>query len=374
GVYLVNAGEIVATVRLKTSEFKQGINEASNQLSSFEKKIKNVSGDFKKVGAGMLTFGTAVGAGLGSAVKTAADFESAMSRVGALSGASGKEMQALTKEARRLGATTSFSASQAAEGMQYLAMAGWDTTEILDGMSGVLNMAAAGQIELGDAANIASNIMSGFGIEASKSAKVADVLTKTFTSSNTTLHGLGETMKYAAPAAASVGWSLEEVAAAAGRLGDAGIDASMAGTALRSAITRLASPTGEAAKLLDKFGISTTDANGKLRPLHDILGQMRERFSGLSDTQRAQAVQTIFGTEAMSAMLTLMEDPEGLRTFTEELENAGGTAEQIAKQQMDNLKGRLIELSSAFEGVKIAIGTALIPALDVLVAILQKAD
>lgn len=369
----MNAGNIVATLRLKTSEFKQGMDKAKSELGSFEKKVKNVSSDFKKVGTVMTAFGTAASVGLGSAVKTAADFESAMSRVGALSGASGKEMQSLTKEAQRLGATTSFSASQAAEGMQYLAMAGWDTSEILEGMTGVLDMAAAGQVELGDAANIASNIMSGFGMEASKSADVADILTKAFTSSNTSLHGLGETMKYAAPAANAVGWSLESTAAAAGQLGDAGIDASMAGTALRSAITRLAAPTKDAAEVLDKFGIATTDANGQLRPLHEILGQMKSGFSDLTDAQKAQAVQSIFGTEAMSAMLTLMEDPEGLKAFTKELENAGGTAEEIARQQMDNLKGRIIELSSAFEGAQIAIGTALIPAIDVLVAVLQKA-
>lgn len=368
----MQAGEIVASLKLKIDDFRRGIDEAQKQVKDFEKRWENTSKSFKTVGTAMATIGTGIGFGLGSAVKTAADFESAMSRVGALSGATEKEMALLTKEARRLGATTSFSASQAAEGMQYLAMAGFNTTQIIEAMGGVLDMAAAGQIGLGDAANIATNIMSGFGLEASKASRVADVLTKTFTSSNTTLHGLGETMKYAAPAAKSVGWSLEEVAAAAGKLGDVGIDASMAGTALRAAVVRLASPTKEAKKIMEQFGIQIQDANGKIRPLYDILGQMKDKFKNLSDAEKAAAMQAIFGTEAMSAMLALMEDPKGLEQFTKELENAGGTAQEIAEKQLDNLNGAIEELGGAFEEVQISVGNALIPAIRTLAEWLTK--
>lgn len=362
----MNAGEIVASLRLKLDGFRDGIREAQNQVGKFGKDFEKTAADFKKIGGTMVAAGTAIGVGMGSAVKTAADFEAAMSRVGAISGASEKEMKDLTKEAERLGSTTSFSASQAAEGMQFLAMAGWKTTDIIAGMGGVLDMAAAGGVELGDAANIASNIMSGFGIEASKASNVADVLSKTFTSSNTTLNGLGETMKYVAPAASAAGWTLEEMAAATGKLGDVGIDASMAGTALRSAITRLSAPTNKAAELLEEFGINTTDANGKLLPLSEILSQMKTKFADLSETEKAAAVQAIFGTESMSAMLALMEDPKGLEVFTNELENAGGTAEEIATKQMDNLNGTITELKSAFEGAQISLGNALLPALRFL--------
>lgn len=362
----MKAGEIVASLKLRIDEFQSGIDKATQKVDSFNKKWKDTSADFKAVGTSMAAIGTGIGIGLGGAVRTAADFEKSMSRVGALSGATEKEMKLLTDEARRLGSTTVFSASEAAEGMQYLAMAGFDTTQIIDAMGGVLDMAAAGQIGLGDAANIATNIMSGFNLEASKSGYVADVLTKTFTNSNTTLQGLGETMKYAAPAAASVGWSLEDMAAAAAKLGDVGIDASMAGTALRAAVTRLANPTDKAAKLMEQFGIKTTDANGKLLPLPEILMQMKDRFSDLSDAERAAEVQTIFGTEAMSAMLALMEDPKGLQDFANELRNAGGTAEEIANKQMDNLHGVVEELSGAFEEAQISIGNALSPALKFL--------
>ncbi len=362
----MNAGSIIATLRLRTEEFRRGINDARNQL-------KRVSSDFKEVGAGAIAFGGAMAAGLGVAVKTAANFEQAMSKVGAVSGATDEEMQDLTATAKELGASTSFSASQAAEGMQYLAMAGFETNDIISAMPGVLNMAAAGAVSLGDAANIASNIMSGFGIEAAKAGQVSDVLAKTFTSSNTTLQGLGETMKYVAPAASSVGWSLESMAAAAGKLGDAGIDASMAGTALRSAVTRLAAPTKEAASLMEQYNIQLFDANGKMLPLADILGQMQKEFTGLSDAERAAAVQTIFGTEAMSAMLELMKDPQELKNFTQELENAGGTAENIADKQLDNLNGALTKLGSATEAAQISIGEALVPAIRTLAELITQA-
>lgn len=361
----MNAGSIIATLRLRVDEFRNGLDEARNGLES-------VSSDFKKVGTASVAFGIALAVGLGSAVKVAANFESSMSRVGAVSGATDDEMKALTESAKKLGATTSFSASQAAEGMQYLAMAGFKTNEIIAAMPGVLNMAAAGNVALGDAANIASNIMSGFGLEASKAGHVSDVLAKTFTSSNTTLQGLGETFKYVAPAASAVGWKLEEMAAAAGKLGDVGIDASMAGTALRGAVTRLAAPTGTASKLLNQYNIELTDANGKMLPLADILGQMKTKFAGLTDAQRAAAVQTIFGTEAMSAMLALMEDPEGLRTFTLELEKAGGTSQRIADKQLDNFNGAMTKLGSAVEGAQISIGSAFIPALTALTGALNK--
>ncbi|MDC3413957.1 phage tail tape measure protein [Terrihalobacillus insolitus] len=369
----MNAGDIVASLQLRIDGFRQGINQARQQVNNLQSNLERTSSDFQTVGATMAAVGTTIGIGIGSAVKTAADFEAAMSRVGAVSGASEEDMKALTKEAERLGSTTSFSASQAAEGMQYLAMAGWKTTDIIQGMGGVLDMAAAGNVALGDAANIASNIMSGFGLEASKATQVADVLSKTFTNSNTTLIGLGETMKYVAPAAKSVGWSLEEMAAATGKLGDVGIDASMAGTALRSAVTRLAAPTKDATKIMEQYGIKTTDANGKMLPLAEILSQMQQGFKGMSDAQKASAVQTIFGTEAMSAMLALMEDPQGLKTFTQELEQAGGTSKRIADQQLNNLNGKITQLKSAFEGAQISLGNALLPALSVLVTMLNKA-
>ena len=363
----MNAGDIIANLKLKTQEFSAGMKEAGGMVGQFQSKMNSVSGDFKAVGGTALAMGTATGIGIGSAVKTAADFEKGMSRVGALSGATEKELAMMTDEALRLGSTTAFSATQASEGFQKLAMAGFSAEDSTSSLGAVLDMAAAGQIELGTAADIASNMMSAFGIEAKNASNVSDVLTKTFTSSNTTLDGLGNTMKYVAPVAESVGYTLEDMAAAAGKMGDAGIDSSQAGTMLRGAITRLIKPSKEAAGVMEDYGIEVENADGTMKSLPDILENMNSGFSDLSDTQKAAAMSTIFGQEAVSGMLTLMEDPEGLRNFTKELENAGGTAEEIAAQQMDNLSGSITEFFSALEGAKIVIGDVFIPILTVLV-------
>jgi len=350
----MNAGNIIAHLQLRTDEFRQGLSEA-------QASMQRTSADFKKIGATMAVVGGAAAYGIGKAVKKAAEFEKGMSQVGAVSGATGKDFDDLRSKALQLGAETSFSAVQASEGMNYLAMSGFNATEIIAAMPGVLNMAAAGGVEVAVAADIASNALSAFGLEASESGRVADVLTKTFTSSNTTVAGLGETMKYAAPAAKAVGWSIESVAAAAGKLGDVGIDASQAGTVLRSSIAGLAAPSDAAASIMDKYGIKISDANGKMKPLSSILGSMKTKFAGMSDVQRAAAAQTIFGTQAMSGMLALMEDPKGLAEYTAGLEKAGGTADKVATDQLDNLDGSLEALGGSFETAQIVIGTMFIP-------------
>ena len=209
--------------------------------------------------------GLAIGAGLASSVNTGMEFQAAMSRVGAVSGATGSDFARLEAQAEELGRTTVWSASQAAEGMQYLAMAGFKTNDILATMPGMLSLASAGQVELAEAADISSNILSGFGLAASDIGRVGDVLTTTFTGSNTSLSGLGNTMKYAAPVAKSLGASLEVTAAMAAKLGDAGIQGEMAGTALRNVMLKLSSPTGKAAKTMEALGVSVVDADGKIR-------------------------------------------------------------------------------------------------------------
>lgn len=361
----MNAGNIIATLKLKTDEFHRGLNTAKTEL-------QKTSADFKKVGAGMVAIGGAMATGLGYAVKTTADFEQQMSKVKALSGATDSELNQLSDTAKMLGASTKYTATQAGQGMEYMAMAGWEVNDIISALPGVLNMASAGATDLGVASDIASNIMSGFNIEAEKSGEVADVLTKAFTSSNTNLEMLGLTMSYVAPSAKAVGWSLEEVASATGLLGDAGIQGSKAGTALRKAITSLSAPTKEGGTILDKYKISITNAKGQMRPLADILGQMKTKFADLTDTQKASRVEAIFGTEAMSAMLTLMEDPQAINDFTKELENSGGTAERIADEQMDNLTGSIELLKSAFDSVQLSIGEHFIAPLRAVAGWLQN--
>lgn len=349
------------------------IDQFSQQFDNLDRQIDRAYKSAGTLGKGMMVAGAAVGAGLGLAVKTAADFEQAMSRVGALSGASAKDMDALTNQAKKLGAETSFSASQAAEGMSYLAMAGYKTNDIIAAMPGLLATAAAGQTELGATADIVSNILSGFGIKAEETARVADVMTKTFTNSNTDLQMLGYTMKYVAPVAHAAGYSLESMAAAAGVLGNAGIQADSAGTALRMMILRLAKPPKMAKKALNSLGISVSDASGNMKPLSAIIGEINEKTKGMSQAQKLATVSSISGTEASAAMLALMDAGQGtIDEFTKQLENSGGAAQEIADKQLDNLNGQLTILKSALEGAAISIGNALLPAVKFSIKVIQK--
>lgn len=345
---------------------------ASRSGQSIMESMNKASGALKATGTAASVFGGIMTLGLGSVVKTTADFESAMSRVGALSGATGKQLESMTQTAEHLGATTAFTATQAAEGMQYLAMAGYKTNEIIAAMPGLLATAAAGQTDLATTADITSNILSGFGLQAKETARVADVLTKTFTNSNTDLEMLGYTMKYVAPIAHASGQSLESVAAAAGLLGNAGIQGTQAGTSLRRMLTRLAGPPKAAREELHDLGVTVEDAKGNMKPLAQIIGELAEATKDMGEADRLAAISRISGVEASSAMLELMKAGQGeIEKFTNELENSGGTAEEIAKKQLENLKGQLIILKSALQGAALAIGNELLPALKVIASGLQ---
>lgn len=299
---------------------------------------------------------------IGFAVKRASDFESSMSRVGALARANDKELNGLSSAARDLGATTVFSASQAAEGMGFLAMAGFEVSEIIDAMPGMLDVAAAAQLDLGSTADIVSNVLTGFDLQAEESGRVADVLSVAFTSANVDLLMLGDTMKYAGPVAAALGYSLEETAAVAGLLGNAGIQASQAGTTLRRMMGVLSGPTGAAADTLQKLGVRVSDAHGNMMPLTDIVEQLAVATEGMGEAQRSNAMQTIFGERAYAGVLALIsQGPDKLREFTAELEQSGGAARFIAEKQLDNLQGSLKMLGSAFEEAQISIGSAFVP-------------
>nr|DAQ38474.1 MAG TPA: minor tail protein [Caudoviricetes sp.] len=339
-------GSLIFDTKIDDKGFKKGV---AKLKSTGATALKAVGKATVATTAAIATVGIA-------ATKVGSDFEAAMSRVGAISGATGKEFKMLEKTAMELGKTTVFSASEAAEGMQYLAMAGYDANEIVAAMPGVLNAAAAGQVELGTAADITSNVLSGFGLQASETGRVADVLTKAFTSSNTSMESLGETMKYAAPIARAAGFSLEETAAAAGILGDAGIQGSQAGTTLRGVMLRLVNPPKQAAEALDALGVSVVDSNGKMKPLYQIIGELSEATEGMTDAQKTAIISQIAGQNAASGLLAIMDaGPEKIKKFTEELENSGGTAERVANEQIDNLQGDLKLLASVLETVGIKI-------------------
>ncbi|MFC3338157.1 phage tail tape measure protein [Paracandidimonas soli] len=267
------------------------------------------------------------------------------------------ELAALRKQARQLGADTMFSATEAAQGQGFLAMAGFGPQAILEAMPGLLDMAKAGGNELAETADIASNILTGFGIPADQMGRVGDVLVGAFTRSNTNLAMLGETMKYAAPIASSLGQDIETVAAMAGKLGDAGIQGGMGGTALRSILNRLSAPPKAAANALDTLGISASTADGNLRPMPELLKEIYERTKKMGDTERAGLLKGLAGEEAVSAMQVLVKQAGSgeLQAFIGTLRETQGEAAKTAKIMGDNLVGDLDELSSAWEDLGIQL-------------------
>lgn len=311
------------------------------------------------------------------ALGPAIEFEAAMAKVGAVSRANDDDLAKLTDTARMLGRETPWSASQAAEGMQYLAMAGFDVNEVVAAMPGMLALASAGATDLGSTADIASNILTGFGMKADEMGRVGDVLVNTFTSSNTTVGMLGETMKYVAPAAASLGVDLETAAAMAGKLGDAGIQGSEAGTALRGILTRLAAPSKDAADTLKELGVSVSDANGNMRAVPEILADIDEAMRGYGGAARAEMIKTLFETEAMSAATILLGQAGSgsLQSYAESLKETGSAA-RVAAQINDNTAGALKTLQSRAESLSIALGTQLLPMVvdltDALIPLFDK--
>ncbi len=335
--------------------FRQSINDVRSNLDSIESKSK-------AAGKAMMAFSAVAMAGIGASVKTAIDFEAAMSKVGAISRANKEDLIRLTATARELGATTAWSASQAAEGMQFLAMAGFSVNDTIAAMPGMLALASAGAVDLADAADIASNILTGFGLKSKDMGRVADVMTNAFTQSNVSVQMLGETMKYVAPVAESLGVSIETTAAMTGKLGDAGIQASMAGTALRAIMSRLAAPPKAAADALKSLNVQTKDAKGNLRDLPTILAEIEKKTAKMGNAKKAGLFKAIAGEEAFSAMSVLAKQAGTgeLQKFTEKMKETG-SAQRVAKQMLDNTKGAIVQLKSAIEGIMISVGNVFLP-------------
>ncbi len=338
-----------------TSSFNdKGIRQAEREFKGLADTIKKAGSGISSAGQSLTRNLTVPIVGMGAAIiATSGNFEAGMNRVRAVSGATGDDFEALREQAKMLGRTTQFSATQAADAMGFLAMAGFDVDEILGAMPNTLNLAAAAQIDLGTAADITSNIMSGYGVQVEDLAAANDALVKTFTSTNTTLEMLGESFVYAGPVASAAGIQFEEAAAAIGLMGNAGIQGSMAGTSLRGAITRLLTPSNEAKDIMKELGLNVLDAEGNLVSMEEIVRQLESSGASTAD------MMEIFGQRAGPAMMALVsQGSEALADLTTDLENAGGTAEEVASIQMEGFNGAMTELKSAAEGLMIAIGDA----------------
>ncbi|MFW5434357.1 phage tail tape measure protein [Paenibacillus apiarius] len=366
----------LAAVRDEMTKLGASSSEIDRITRELEKNAKSANGasnEVRQLGVAYAGLAVVMGAVIQKAVETSATFEQSMAKVKAITGATGEEFEKLRNQSIELGAATIYTASQAADAQSYLAMAGFKTNQIIAAMPGVLALAAAGQMDLARTSDIASNILTGFQLEAEEAMRVVDVMAKTMTSSNTNIEQLGYAMKYVAPVAASLGISIEETAAAIGKLSDAGIQGEMAGTQLRAILLRLVRPVGESAEIMEKLGINIKDAAGNILPLTQIVGQLEKGFGKLTQAQQAEAASLLAGTEAASGFLTLINTGSAsLESFTEVLRNSGGTAQEIADTQMDTLKGSIEEMKSALESVGIAVGDTFAPAVRAVVDLLTR--
>ncbi|EGQ2868553.1 phage tail tape measure protein [Staphylococcus pseudintermedius] len=326
-------------------------------------KLTSVGESMKSVGRSMSMYVTApVVAGFGLAAKKSIDFDDSMRKVKATSGATGKEFNLLRDKALEMGAKTKFSASESAEALQYMSLAGWDTKDMLNGIDGVMQLAAASGEDLGQVSDIVTDGLSAFGLKAKDSSHFADVLAQTSSKANTDVTGLGEAFKYVAPVAGSFGFSVEDTSIALGLMANSGVKASQAGTALKSMMTKLAKPTGEAKKTMESLGISITDSEGKMLPFRDIMDQLRGSLGGLSKAQQSAAVKTLFGQEAMSGILPIINaSDEDYQKLTKSIDNSAGASKRMSDEMEGGIGGSIRKMKSAIESMAISIGDVLAP-------------
>lgn len=346
------------------------------KLNEVGQRMQDLGGRLQSAGQGIaMSFGavtTAIGGALGFAVKKSMDFEAQIDRVGAIAGATPAELEKLKKSALDLGASTSKSATEVAQAQEIMATMGYKTNQIIAAMPGVIAAAEASGEDMALVADTVSAALNAFGLSADKASKVADVLAQAANDSAAGIQDMQYTFKYAAPIANQLGISLEQLAAATEIMANNGIKGEQAGTTLRAALIRLSDPPREAANVLDHLGVKITDASGKMLPFGNIIGQLAEKTKNMSNAQKLAALSTIFGTEAASGMLTVVEaGPQKLDSLTKSLQNSAGASQEAAQKMKDNLKGALENLSGAFETAQITIGNALAPAIQKIAEVLQ---
>ena len=405
-------------------ETEQALKQLESQVSSTYAKLETIDAVGKKletagnsisgVGKKLLPVTGAVAAVGVAAVKTTADFDSSMSQVSAISGATGDDFDALRTKAREMGAKTKFSASEAADAMTYMAMAGWKTGDMLDGVEGIMNLAAASGEDLASTSDIVTDALTAFGLEAKDSGHFADILAATSSNANTNVAMMGETFKYAAPVAGALGYKAEDVAIAIGLMGNSGIKASQAGTALRTLFTNMAKPTDTVRDAMDKLGVSLDDGNGNMKSFKEVMDDLRsgfgelkmpaseleaavskldeqfengeiteseytkaseelmERAYGAEGALKAEAAASLAGKMGLSGLLAIVNaSDEDYEKLTEAIYNCDGVTEQMAETMQDNLAGQLTILKSQLQELAISFGDVLMPIIRKVVSHIQ---
>ncbi|PTH71401.1 phage tail tape measure protein, partial [Staphylococcus agnetis] len=357
-----------ATAEMKALERQQQVlnttmGKIGSKFSELGPRLQEIGSKMQSVGRNMSMYVSApIVAGFGAAVKKSIDFDDSMRKVKATSGATGSEFQQLRDKALEMGAKTKFSASESADALNYMALAGWDTKDMLGGIDGVMQLAAASGEDLGQVSDIVTDSLTAFGMKAKDSGHFADVLAQTSSKANTDVRGLGEAFKYAAPVAGALGYTVEDTSIAIGLMSNAGIKGEKAGTALRTMFTNLSKPTGDMKKKMDELGISITDSNGNMLPMRDVMDQLRGKFKNLSKEQQANAASTIFGKEAMSGALAIINaSDEDYQKLTKSIDGSKGAANRMSKEMEGGIGGSLRQMKSAIESLAISIGDVMAP-------------
>lgn len=338
------------TLKFDTSIDSKGFQSGIDGIGSIAEK------GLKATGAILAGTATAIGAIGAASVKVGSDFEASMSKVAAISGATGDDLKALTDKAKEMGATTKFSASESADALQYMAMAGWKTEDMLNGLEGIMNLAAASGEDLATTSDIVTDALTAFGLSAEDSTHFADVLAQASSNANTNVGMMGETFKYVAPVAGALGYTAEDTALAIGLMANSGIKASQAGTSLRSIMSRMAKPTKEVQGAMDKLGVSLTDSNGNMKSLNEVMGDLRNGFAGLSEAEAAEMAAALGGQEAMSGLLAIVNaSDDDFDKLSDAIYSCDGAAKRMADTMNDNLQGQITILKSGLEGLGISL-------------------
>ncbi len=355
-------------------ELEEGAKKATGGFSVFKGALANIVSNLVQKGIDTLQ-NLASGT-----IEAGKSFEASMSEVQAISGATGSDLDALKEKALQMGRETQFSASESADALKYMGMAGWDAKEMLEGLPGVLSLAAASGEDLGRTSDIVTDALTAFREPASEAGRLADIMAMTSARANTNVEKMGYTFKYAAPVAGALGYSMEDTAVAIGLMADAGIKGEQAGTSLRAILTRLSVDAGASKNTLgalgiltEKLGVAFYDTEGKTRPLIDVLSEARTAWSGLSEEQQISYAKTIAGQEGMSGWLSLMSSaPEKFDRLTEGIKNSNGAAQEMATTMQDNLQGDITTLNSKIEGLRIQLYEKFEPALRSATQFFQK--
>lgn len=339
-------GKIVIETGLDTKGIETGLKKVSSiAKTGIATAVTAISG-----------MSTALAGVAGYSIKVGSSFEAGMSKVQAVSGASNEQLQRLSDKAKEMGATTKFSATEAADAMNYMAMAGWKTEDMLNGIDGIMNLAAASGEDLATTSDIVTDALTAFGLTAQDSTHFADVLAAASSNANTNVSMMGETFKYVAPVAGSLGYSAEDCAVAIGLMANSGIKASQSGTALRSMFSRLAKPSKEVKEAMEKLNISLTDSHGNMKSLDTLMGDLRNSFNGLSESEKAEMASSLAGQEAMSGLLAIVNASDAdFNKLKDAIYGADGASAKMAETMQDNLKGGITILESTTEGLGIKI-------------------